>query len=123
MVLLHTLFAVVGRLFGQTVSGRRYVDNKRRELRVQFLVDAWRNLARAGHRAALDERVALGQALADVQLFGTPAQADQAAEVARSLNETGHASLLDELLEALRADLREELRLGRTATPFEHLNG
>src|ERR1700733_8568121 len=99
MYLLHTLFAVLGRLFGQTIGGRREVDARRRELRVQFLVDAWRNLARAGHQHAHDDGAALRQALADVQLFGTPAQVDQAAAVARSLTVSGDVDALDDLLE------------------------
>jgi hypothetical protein len=124
MVLLRGLLAIVGRLFGQTLNGRRDVDNKRRELRIQFLVEAWRNLERAARRARLDETRELEQALADIQLFGTPDQADQAGRVARSMSEARtETATLDELLEALRADLREELRLGRANARLEHLRG
>ena len=70
LYLLRGVFAFLGRIFGQALNGRREVDSKRRELRVQFLVDAWRNLERAAHFVSLDEAGALDQALADIQLFG-----------------------------------------------------
>ena len=122
LYLLRGVLAVLGRLFGQALNGRRELDNKRRELRVQFLVDAWRSIERAANRAGREEARGLEQALADLQLFGTPAQADQAARVARSMGDRGRESTaLDDLLETLRLDLREEMRLGRTSARLVYL--
>jgi hypothetical protein len=122
LYVLRGVLAVVGKLLGHFLGSQRELDNRRRELRVQHLVDAWRNIVRAGvhagldagHHAGLDESRGLEQALADIQLFGTPSQADHAARVARSLNEDPtRTSVIGELLESLRGDLRDELRLGR----------
>jgi hypothetical protein len=113
LYVLRGVLAVLGRLFGQLWGNRTELDNRRRELRVQHLLGAWRQMARAGRRG--DDPGDLEQALADVQLFGTPAQADQAARVARTLNDDpAETSALDDLLETLRVDLRDELRLGKT---------
>jgi hypothetical protein len=123
LYLLRGVLAFLGKVFGQALNGRRELDNRRRELRVQFLVDAWRNLQRAARRADGDEG-RLDQALADIQLFGTPSQAEKAATLARSINELrSDTTTLDDLLEVLRADLRDELRLGRANTRLVYLRG
>jgi hypothetical protein len=117
--LLHALLSLLGRLFGQAWGARRELDNKRRDLRVQFLVEAWRNIERASNRTGRKEMRGLEQALADVQLLGTPSQADQAARVARSLaRKATNSAAIDELLESLRVDLRDEMRLGRAVSPL-----
>src|SRR6185312_15343785 len=110
-IVVRGVLAVLGRLLGQLVGVRWDLDHKRREVRVQFLVEAWRRIERAANRAGqagAEEARGLEQALADLQLFGTPAQADQAARVARSIGTTGGASAIDELLEDLRVELRDE---------------
>jgi hypothetical protein len=113
------LLAVLGRLLGHVLGARRELANKRRELRVQVLIDAWRSIERAAHRIARDEMRDLEHALADIQLFGTPSQTDRAARVARSLSgKATNGAAIGELLEALRVDLREEMKLGRAATPL-----
>jgi hypothetical protein len=113
LYLLQGVLAVFGRLAGHILGARRDLDGKRRELRVQFLVDAWRNVERAANRPGRRETRALEHALADIQLFGTASEADQAARVARSMNGSGNdPTALDDLLEALRVDLRAEMRLG-----------
>jgi hypothetical protein len=110
--LLRGVLAVLGRIVGQVLGARGDIDNKRRELRVHALVDAWRNLERAVNHPGPDEMRAMEQSLADIQLFGTPVQAEHAARVARSMNEGDADASVDELLEALRVDLRKEMRLG-----------
>jgi hypothetical protein len=128
--LLHGLLVVIGRIFGQVLSGKREHDNRRRDLRVPFLVEAWRCIERAANRGGPDEMRGLEQAIADVQLFGTPSQAEQAASVARSMNAIEmktsatqmKAAVLDDLLESLRVDLRDEMRLGRANSRLVHLH-
>jgi hypothetical protein len=119
---LHGLLVVIGRILGQALNGKREHDKKRRDLRVPFLVDAWRIIERAANRGGPDEMRQLEQAIADVQLFGTPSQAEQAASVARSVNaREAEGVALDDLLEALRLDLRDEMRLGRANARVVHL--
>jgi hypothetical protein len=120
--LLRGVLAVLGTIVGRLLGARGDIDNKRREFRVHALVDAWRNIERAVNHSGLEETRGLEQALADVQLFGTPSQAEHAARVVRSMN-AGEAeeAPLDDLLEALRLDLRKEMRLGRAETRLERL--
>jgi hypothetical protein len=117
--LLRGVLAVLGTIVGRLLGARGDIDNKRRDFRVHVLVDAWRNIERAVSRPGPEETRGLEQALADVQLFSTPSQAEQAARVARSMNEGGaKTACLDELLEVLRLDLRKEMRLGRAESPL-----
>ncbi len=112
--LLRGVLAVLATIVGRILGTRGDIDNKRRELRVHVLVEAWRNVERAVNRPGAEETRGLEQALADIQLFGTPSQAEHAARVARAINGgEAEAACLEELLEALRLDLRKEMRLGR----------
>jgi hypothetical protein len=112
--LLRGVLALLGTIVGRLLGTRGDIDNKRRELRVHVLVDAWLNVERAIDRPSAEAMRGLEHALADIQLFGTPSQAEHAARVARSMNEgEAEAACLDELLEAIRLDLRTEMRLGR----------
>jgi hypothetical protein len=122
--LLRGVLTVLGRIAGQLLGARGDVDNKRRELRVQVLVGAWRAIERAMSHPDPEETGDLDLALADIQLFGTPLQAEHAARVARSMNEgNAETTCVDELLEGLRVDLRKEMRLGPAASRLVRLRG
>jgi hypothetical protein len=113
--LLRGVLAVLGTIVGRLLGARGDIDNKRRELRLHVPVDAWRNVERAVNRPGAEATLSLEHALADIQLFGTPSQAEHAARVARSMNDgEAKTASLHELLEALRLDLRKDMRLGRT---------
>jgi hypothetical protein len=115
MYLLLGLLAVLGRIVGQMLGVRWNLRSSRRELRTSALVDAWQRLARGTSRPSAD----VIRALADIQLVGTPAQVELAASAVRSLNEPAdEAPWVDELLEALRVEVRADLGLGRARTPL-----
>jgi hypothetical protein len=98
------------------------VRGLRRELRLNALVEAWRSVERAVSRGITENASALARALADLQLFGSPRQAHQAATAAEAIAEGARdMRALDELLEALRVDLRSELHLGRIDGRLVHL--
>jgi len=59
-------------------------------------------------------------AVADVQLFGSPAQVTAAQKFALEMAEHGHASL-DDLLLSLRNDLRAELQLEEVGGKLTYL--
>jgi hypothetical protein len=117
--LLRGMLAVLGTIVGRLLGARGDIDNKRRELRMHVLVEAWRNVERAVNRPEAEATRGLEHALADLQLFGTPSQAEHAARVARAMNE-GEAkpASVDDLLETLRLDLRKEMRLGPAGSPL-----
>jgi hypothetical protein len=85
---------------------------QRRELRTQYLLEAYRRLEGAGNRKEpnRNDAKALESAVADIQLPGSAEQAHLARHFAVEFARTGQASL-DPLLEALRLELRRELAL------------
>lgn len=119
-VLASVVVAVVGWLVGHWLNARRDLANKRRELRAGYLIDAWRRLEKACNRDERDLVRGLESALADVQLLGTPRQAELAATVARTMAQKGSAPL-KQLLEELRNDLRVEMDLGSATGSIVHL--
>ena len=106
--IFHAVLLVIARVCAGAIGGRREVAARRRETRVLELVEAWRRLVRAGAHdiGAIDE------ALADIQLFGEPAQVVRAAAVARDL------SLRESFIEDLRRDLRHALQLDGEVAPL-----
>jgi hypothetical protein len=115
LYLFFGLLAVLGRIVGQMLAARWSLRGSRRELRSSAVVDAWRRLARATGRPSAD----FLRALADIQLVGTPAQVELAASAGRALSALpAEAPSVLELLEALRAEVRSEMGLGRAPTPL-----
>ena len=94
------------------LSAARNRANKRRNLRIQYLIDAYRRLETASNRAGSIANYAkeFESAVADVQLFGTPEQVLLARTFALDFASHGTAAL-DPLLNSLRNDLRCELKL------------
>ncbi len=110
-LLITTFVAIVGWYVVHRFSVSRDVANKRRELRVQYLIEAYRRLEFAGNRPLTkDVAVEFERAVADIQLFGTPRQVELARVFALGFAEKG-THPLDPLLNELRQDLREELKL------------
>jgi len=95
---LRGVVVVIGKLLGQRLGARRELAGRRRDLRLDAMIAAWRGLV--SYRGA-----ELDRTLADIQLFGTAEQAERAVRAARAL-ECGAHDALYELLESLRADLR-----------------
>jgi hypothetical protein len=84
-------------------------ENRRREQRLGYLVAAFRALAKANHHPRLYEvSDEVEQAVADLQVFGTPEQVRLAQKFAQDLGTTQHAEL-DDLLNELRNSLRREI--------------
>lgn len=111
-VLTSVVLAVFGWFVGYVATIRRDRLSKRRDLRTQYLLDAYRRLEGAGNRGEVnrDDEKALESAVADIQLLGSPEQAHLARQFALEFAGRGQASL-DPLLEALRLELRRELSL------------
>lgn len=120
-LLITTVVAVASWFVGSWLSLRRDRASKRRDLRVQYLIEAYRRLQNAGHRPLIPPHSSdMESAIADIQLFGTQSQAAAAKKLAEDLAGQGSASL-DDLLLSLRAELRKELRLEQIAGGITHL--
>jgi len=90
----------------------RDIANDRRKLRTQYLLEAYRRLEGASHREGRQKEFEdqLESAVADVQLLGTPKQAELAAQFGIDIAKNGVA-YMDDLLRDLRDSLRSELKL------------
>ncbi|MCZ6490613.1 MAG: hypothetical protein O7A06_08790, partial [Acidobacteria bacterium] len=95
--------------------------NKRRDLIVKYLVEAYRRLESCSNRESGDYNLTpLESTIADIQLFGSSKQCRLAQEFASTFTAEGCASL-DDLLAALRQDLRAELSLDPTPDDLKYL--
>jgi hypothetical protein len=110
--LISALLALLAGFAGYILGIRRDRLSKRRDLRTQYLLDAYRRLEGASNWQDLsnDDKKALESASADIQLLGSPEQVRLARLFAQEFAGSRIASL-DPLLEALRHELRKELAL------------
>ncbi len=115
-----TLAAVVlGTIGGWIVNGRLQHAEKRRDVRVELLLSAYRRLDAVANRPPPSGQEALDfeAAISDVMLAGSRRQVDLAEEfshsfAAASAGDDSGGGDLKPLLEDLRSDLRSELKLG-----------
>jgi hypothetical protein len=120
-LLVTTLVAGVSWYVAHAFAKQRDRANKRRELLVGYLIDAYRKLEVGAARVmTIAQAEAMETAIADIQLFGSRRQVELVQEFARDIAETGGASI-DALLIALRADLREELGLVDVPARLQYL--
>lgn len=92
-------------------------QNKRRDLRIEFLLEAYRRLESAANREGMTEeqKLEFESAVADIQLLGTKEQVDTTVAYLRQ-HASGSGAQIDSLLQLLRSDLRQELGLSRDAS-------
>lgn len=116
-VIAGMVIAVAGWVVGYYSGSARDREAKRPEIRVQYLIEAYRRLEYATDRPMLKPEDLLDyghdveKALGDIQLFGTEEQVELAKGVVASMNATGGNAETITLLNALRSDLRQELKL------------
>lgn len=105
------LVAVIGWAVAHYLSGQRDRKNKYRDIRTQYLITAYRTLFRVGvDRSIAKNAVECENAIADIQLLGTPKQILLAEKYTVKISSNGTADLTD-LIRELRRDLRNELDL------------
>nr|WP_294934309.1 hypothetical protein [uncultured Flavobacterium sp.] len=97
---------------------RRDILNKQKELRINYLIEAWRKLEYAANRKDFDKIEYLEKPIADIQLFGTKKQIELALELVTAIVEN-RSSNLTGLLEELRQNLRKELNLEKISTSIQ----
>ena len=119
-IIISAFVIVVGWFIGHALSSLRDRSNKRRELRVGYLIEAWRNLADCTGRSDLARASILEKAIADINLFGSEIQIDLAKKFSDDFVNKRTANL-DELLKDLRYELRKELQLDPVSISIYHL--
>ena len=119
--LITVLLSVAGWFLGYVTTVRRDRLSKRRDLRIEYLIEAYRRLESVSNRTPTQQDATnLESAIADIQLLGSPQQISLAAEFAHTFAQPREATTT-QLLESLRTDLRKELNLGAAADHVTHL--
>lgn len=111
-VVITVLIAVRGWRIAHYYTSQRDKHNKRRELRLEHLINAYRTLTNEiTHRKQTKEReLKLEFILADIQMFGSLEQAQIARQLARDIASKKDYQY-DTLINSLRSDLRKQLDL------------
>lgn len=117
-LLITALVTIFGWYIVHLLSTRRDIKNKQRELRVTYLIEAWRKLEYASNRKGVDAKEYVERPIADIQLFGTKNQIELTIKIANELAEKQGTNLIG-LLTELRQDLRKELNLEQIDTPIK----
>lgn len=120
-LLTTTAVAVLGWFAAHWFSVSRDRANKRREMRLARLIDAYRALERSAHRPFTGSTAdAVSDAFADVQLLGSQ---EQVALAQKLMEEFAANRGVDwqPLLLSIRDEIRTELRLSRLPASLKHL--
>ncbi|MBB6146917.1 hypothetical protein HNQ77_004898 [Silvibacterium bohemicum] len=108
-IIVPALVALIVVSLSHFFTSHRDQVNRRREQRIEYLVTVFRALSKANNHPRLYEVADdVEQAVADIQLFGTPEQVRLVQEFATALG-TKHEAELNPLLISLRDDLRSDL--------------
>jgi hypothetical protein len=100
---------IAGAYVGHLLTSRRERRGRLQQQRIQYLVDAYRAFAKANHHPRLFEVADdLEQAVADIQLFGSPKLISLVQIFCLEMASKQEASL-DDVLFMIRANLRAEL--------------
>lgn len=108
---ITTVIVAVVAIAGWLVASRQQRRAVRRNMRIEYLLNAYRKLERATNRESTSEHSqAIEEAVADIYLLGTPKQVTLVADFAKNFAQAGGADLKN-LLTDLRKSLRRELLL------------
>jgi hypothetical protein len=106
--ILAAVVAVCGWFIAHRLNVKKDIANKKRELRIQHLIDAYRKLEKSSHSASTEYRKDFESAIADIQLFGSGRQIQLVHELIEQIQREGFGTY-NQLLELLRKELRHEL--------------
>ncbi len=111
-LLASSIIVVLGWYVVHRLSSHRDLMNKRRELSITYLIEAYRRLEHCGNRKVVTKEIVseMEKTLTDIQLFGFKRHVELLLEF-RSEYEQKKSASLEPLLNELRKDLREKLNL------------
>jgi heme/copper-type cytochrome/quinol oxidase subunit 2 len=121
-LLVTSLITIFGWYILHKLAKKREQENKKKELRIDYLIDAWQKIEYASNRDINEKEFIeyVEKPIASIQLFGTLAQINLAQKIADEMGKNGTASL-DSILEELRDDLRNELNLEKATTTMRYV--
>jgi hypothetical protein len=110
-IIFAPLVAVIGWFVAHQFNVYRDRRNKRQDMIVEYLVEAYRRLESAANREKTEEQAsAFESAIADIQLLGSVEQISATIKYLRA-HASSSGAVIDEVLCLLRNDLRKELGL------------
>lgn len=111
-LLITSSLTICGWYILHLLNQKRDRENKKKDLRINYLIDAWKKLEYASNRdiSETDFIEFIEKPIASIQLFGTLNQIELAQRLALEISEKENADL-NSILEELRNDLRKELNL------------
>ncbi len=116
---LAALVAIVGWGISHALTSKRDLNSEKRKIRINFMIEAYRKLENGSCRGSNQEKYSeqFHSAIADIQLLGSPEQVEIARKIAARLGiKSGKPITINELLIALRSELRKELNLPEVGT-------
>ena len=120
-IIITSVIIILGWYVAHLLTARRERINKRRDLKITYLIEAYRKLELSANRDDQSKyRNNTESAIADIQLFGNKKQIELSQQFSNEIaqNSCGH---LNKLLIELRDDLRKELSLDRMPKKINYL--
>jgi len=112
--------AVLGWIVAHYFTSKRELKNKQREIKVEYLIEAYQKLENCIQRQPKAVGKDLESVVANIQLFGSEKQIELAKKIANDISKSGSADL-ESLLKSLRTDLRKELQLSNNDSNVQFL--
>lgn len=116
-IMIPSSLVILGWFIANGLTARRELLNKKREIRVGYMIEAYRRISSAANRWEESTSEArkrdVESAVQDIQLLGN---AEQMAELKKVLD---GGNDFTSTLEALRRELREELDLSPASGPLK----
>lgn len=122
-IVIPAIIVIIGWGVVHYFNTERDRGNKLRDIRIQYLIGAYRSLANSSQRPPEKNSPYFRQmeeAIADIQLFGTKSQIEKVHTMISEYAKTATMPL-DPLLNDLRDDLRNELKLPPVAENVQWL--
>jgi len=116
-IIIASFLIIIGWFIVNWLSSKREFKSKRREVRIQYLIEAYRSIASSTNRqdkTTDEQKLKIESAIEDIQLFGNKRQL----EALNSIIVNGKNDFT-EILEVLRNDLRKELELQKNDSPLK----
>ncbi|WDE02600.1 hypothetical protein [Thalassomonas actiniarum] len=110
-VTITIIFVVIGWVVAHKLTSQRDIKNKQREIRIQYLLEAYEALMVAGrNRTILPNYEQVERAVFLLEMFGTPSQVELSRKFTKEMAENNNSNFT-ELVVEIRNFVRNELDL------------
>jgi hypothetical protein len=111
-LLLAIIIGLGGWYIVHWLTSIRDQENRRNNLKIEYLLKAYRTLSNAANRSNSEEfYLQFEEAVSDIQLLGSPKQVELLHTALSNMASSGNHLGINDVFEELRIDLRNELAL------------